>query len=65
MIKYPGKVEIVKNDKVVDYLPTVEKIVDKKINKATLKSKPNPMSAKINYGDLREGIEQKGTEQSL
>lgn len=48
----------------VDTLLSFEKLVDKKSNKSTLKSKPTPLAPKLNYGDLREG-EQKSTEQSL
>lgn len=64
-IKYPGKVEIVRNDEMVGTLPNVEKIADKKSNKNTLKTKGNQLNAKMNYGDLRDGMESKGTEQSL
>jgi len=39
IIKYPGKVDIIKNDKVVETLPTVEKIIEKKIVKAGIKNK--------------------------
>ena len=48
VIKYPGKVDIVKNEKVVETLPNVEKLVDKKSHKAALKNKPNA-AAKFNY----------------
>jgi len=39
IIKYPGKVDIIKNDKVVETLPTVEKIIEKKVVKAGIKNK--------------------------
>ena len=52
-IKYPGKVDIIKNDKIVETLPTVEKIYDKKNNKAAFKNKAN-QDAKMNYGDVRD-----------
>ena len=64
IIKYPGKVEVFKNNKIVEMLPNYEKIVDKKSNKAAMKNKPN-QSSKINYGDLREGNDQKSPEQNL
>jgi hypothetical protein len=54
-----------RNDEVVGSLPNSEKIVDKKLNKTTLKGKTNQLAAKLNYGDLRDGIEQKSSEQSL
>lgn len=65
VIKYPGRVDIVKNQEVVGQLPNTEKIVDKKSNKTTLKSKPNQAGGKIAFGEGRQGTEQKGAEQSL
>ena len=62
MIKYPGKVDIVKNDKIIETLPNVEKIVDKKSHKTALKNKPNA-AAKYSYD--RDGNEQKSPEQNL
>ena len=62
VIKYPGKVDIVKNDKIVETLPNVQKIIDKKSHKAAFKNKPNP-AAKLNYD--RDGNEQKSPEQNL
>lgn len=48
-IKYPGKVDIMKNDKIVETLPNIEKNVDKKLQKATNKNKnPNMMKTNIN-----------------
>jgi hypothetical protein len=44
----------------VGQLPNTEKIVDKKSNKTTLKSKPNQAGGKIGFGEAREGTEQKG-----
>jgi len=45
-------------------LPAVEKVTDKKTNKATFKNKPNP-AAKITYSDMREIQDQKSPEQNL
>lgn len=53
LIKYPGKVDIIKNEKVVETLPTVEKIVDKKVVKTGLKSKGNAVLTKPNTIDSR------------
>lgn len=49
IIKYPGKVDIMKNDKIVETLPNIEKNVDKKLQKATNKNKnPNMLKTNIN-----------------
>lgn len=56
IIKYPGKVDIIKNDKVVETLPTVEKIVDKKVAKAGLKGKGNVLIGKQLSVEGREGF---------
>jgi hypothetical protein len=61
-IKYPGRVDIVHNEKVLETLPAVERVADKKTHKAALKNKPNT-AVKLNY-EGREG-EQKSAEQSL
>ena len=63
VIKYPGKVDIVKNNKVVETLPAHQKIYDKKANKAALKSKPNA-GGKLNYADLKDN-DHKSPEQNL
>ena len=56
IIKYPGKVDIIKNDKIVETLPTVEKIVDKKVVKAGLKGKGNALIGKQLSVEGREGF---------
>jgi hypothetical protein len=63
-IKYPGKVDIIKNDRVVETLPNVERNIDKKLQKSTNKSK-NTNLLKANFNDIKEQAEQKSAEQNL
>lgn len=51
-IKYPGKVDIVKNDKIVETLSNVERNVDKKLQKSTTKTKNGNLKA--NFNDIKE-----------
>jgi hypothetical protein len=51
-IKYPGKVDIVKNDRVVETLPNVERNLDKKLQKSTIKTKN--ANLKANFNDIKE-----------
>ena len=46
IIKYPGKIDIIKNDKIIETLPAIEKVFDKKVAKAGLKGKLNSMVSK-------------------
>lgn len=56
--------DIIRNNKVIETLPAVEKISDKKSNKTTLKNKPNP-AIKMNYSDMKDNHDQKSPEQNL
>ena len=69
VIKYPGiqeinigKIDIIKNDKVIETLPNVEKNVDKKLQKAVNKSKNANFKANIN--DIKD-LNEKSAEQNL
>lgn len=64
-MKYPGKVDIVKNDKVIETLPNVEKNVEKKVTKNNNKNKPSNVLTKNITGDVKEPNEQKSAEQNL
>jgi len=54
LVKYPGKVDIIKNDKVIETLPNIEKNIEKKLMKNNTKNKPNTILIKNTIGDIKE-----------
>jgi len=54
LVKYPGKVDIIKNDKVIETLPNIEKNIEKKLMKNNTKNKPNTILIKNTTGDIKE-----------
>lgn len=65
LVKYPGKVDIIKNDKVIETLPNIEKNIEKKLMKNNTKNKPNTILIKNTIGDIKEQNQQKSAEQNL
>lgn len=66
MIKYPGKIDIVRGDKILETLPIFEKNQEKKAQKPTGKSKQtNPLIKASMNNDFKELSELKTAEQNL